>query len=129
MLATSNIMLMKSKSFSKLKLPDKLGDSLKKNISDFNKEYEKYQKKVAEGIHTQGDKTAVNKSLNSMLNSYEKIINEFSKMSKKDFKDIFNLDTGAFEKVQTKIRQIQAEIKRLNLIQRGLLSQLIKLKN
>lgn len=108
------------KSFSKLKLPDKLGDSLKKNISDFNKEYEKYQKKVAEGIHTQGDKNAVNKSLNSMLNSYEKIINEFSKMSKKDFKDIFNLDTGAFEKVQTKIKQIQTEIKKIKLDPKGI---------
>ena len=103
------------KSFSKLKLPDKLGDSLKKNISDFNKEYEKYQKKVAEGIHTQGDKTAVNKSLNSMLNSYEKIINEFSKMSKKDFKDIFNLDTGAFEKVQSQIKQLQTNLNKIKL--------------
>ena len=52
------------KALTKLKLPDKLGDNLNKHISSFYKEYEKYQKKIAEGIHTQGDQNAVNKSLN-----------------------------------------------------------------
>ena len=102
-------------SFKKLKLPDKIGESLNKNISNFMKEYDKYQSKLAQGIQTQGDQRAVNKSLNSMLNSYEKIINEFDNLSKKDFKDIFNLDEGAFKKVQSTIKQMQAEIKKVKL--------------
>ena len=102
-------------SFKKLKLPDKIGDNLQKNISNFMKEYDKYQSKVAQGIHTQGDQNAVNKSLNSMLNSYSKIIDEFDKLSDKDFKEIFNLDEGAFKKVQSTIKQMQAEIKKVKL--------------
>ena len=103
------------KALTKLKLPDKLGDSLNKNISNFTREYEKYQKKIAEGIHTQGDQNAVNKSLNSMLNSYEKIINDFSKLSKKDFKEIFNFDDSTFASVQKRIKDIQAEIKKIKI--------------
>ena len=103
------------KALTKLKLPDKLGDSLNKNISNFYKEYEKYQKKITEGIHTQGDQNAVNKSLNSMLNSYEKIVNEFGKLSKKDFKEIFNLDDSAFASVQKRIKDIQTELKKVKI--------------
>jgi len=103
------------KALTKLKLPDKLGDSLNKNITNFMKEYDKYQKKIAEGIHTQGDQNAVNKSLNSMLNSYEKIIKDFGKLSSKDFKEIFNLDDSAFASVQKRIKDIQAEIKKIKL--------------
>lgn len=103
------------KALTKLKLPDKLGDSLNKNISNFMKEYDKYQKKIAEGIHTQGDQNAVNKSLNSMLNSYEKIIKDFGKISSKDFKDIFNLDEGQFASVQKRIKDIEANIKKIKL--------------
>ena len=103
------------KALTKLKLPDKLGDNLNKNISNFMKEYDKYQKKIAEGIHTQGDQNAVNKSLNSMLNSYEKIIKDFGKISPKDFKEIFNLDDSAFASVQKRIKEIQAEIKKIKL--------------
>ena len=103
------------KALTKLKLPDKLGESLNKNISNFTKEYDKYQKKIAEGIHTQGDQNAVNKSLNSMINSYEKIIKDFSKISEKDFKEIFNLDEGAFASVQKRIREIQVELKKVKL--------------
>ena len=61
-------------SFKKLKLPDKIGENLQKNISNFMKEYDKYQTKLAQGIQTPGDQRVVNKSLNAMLNSYEKII-------------------------------------------------------
>ena len=103
------------KALTKLKLPDKLGDNLSKNISNFMKEYEKYQKKVAEGIHTQGDQNAVNKSLNSMINSYEKIIKDFSKISSKDFKEVFNLDDSAFASVQKRIKDIEANIKKIKL--------------
>ena len=103
------------KALMKLKIPDKLGESLNKNISNFTKEYDKYQKKIAEGIHTQGDQNAVNKSLNSMINSYEKIIKDFSKISEKDFKEIFNLDEGAFASVQKRIREIQVELKKVKL--------------
>ena len=103
------------KALTKLKLPDKLGDSLGKNIANFTKEYDKYQKKLSEGIKTQGDQNAVDKSLNSMMNSYQKIINDFSKLSSKDFKEIFNLDAGAFAPFQKKIRDIQEELKKIKL--------------
>ena len=103
------------KALTKLKLPDKIGDNLNKNISNFMKEYDKYQKKIAEGVHTQGDQNAVNKSLNSMLNSYEKIVKDFSKISAKDFKDIFKLDDGAFASFQNRIKEIQAEIKKIKI--------------
>ena len=103
------------KALTKLKLPEKLGNNLNKSISNFVKEYDKYQKKISEGIHTQGDQNAINKSLNSMLDSYEKIVNEFGKLSKQDFKDIFNLDEGAFASVQKRIRDIQTELKKLKI--------------
>lgn len=102
-------------SFKKLKLPDKIGDNLRKNISNFMKEYDRYQSKLVQGIQTPGDQRAVNKSLNSMLNSYEHIINEFDNLSKKDFKEIFNLDDGAFKKVQAVIKETQADLKKLKL--------------
>ena len=35
------------KALTKLKLPDKLGNSLNKNITAFMSEYEKYQKKIS----------------------------------------------------------------------------------
>ena len=97
------------KALTKLKLPDKLGDSLNKNISNFTREYEKKKKKIAEGIHTQGDQNAVNKSLNSMLNSYEKIIKDFGKISPKDFKEAFNLDDSAFAKLGDVGKYIQSQ--------------------
>ena len=50
------------KALTKLKLPDKLGDNLSKNITNFYKEYEKYQKKISEGVKTQGDYNQVEKS-------------------------------------------------------------------
>lgn len=102
-------------SFKKLKLPDKIGDNLRKNISNFMKEYDKYQSKLAQGIQTPGDQRTVNKSLNSMLNSYEHIINEFDNLSKKDFKEIFNLDDGDFKRVQAVIKETQADLKKLKL--------------
>ena len=103
------------KALTKLKLPDKLGDNLSKNISSFTKEYDKYQKKLSEGIKTQGDQNAVDKSLNSMMSSYRKIIDDFSKLSAKDFKEIFNLDAGKFAPIQQKIKSIQEEIKKVKL--------------
>ena len=62
------------KALTKLKLPDKLGDNLNKNITNFYKEYEKYQKKISEGIKTQGDYNQVEKSLNNMRSLYERYI-------------------------------------------------------
>ena len=103
------------KALTKLKLPDKLGQNLSKNIGNFTKEYEKYQKRISEGIKTQGDQNAVDKSLNSMMNSYRTIINEFSKLSSKDFKEIFNLDEGAFAPFQKRIREIQTQLDNLKL--------------
>ena len=117
------------KALTKLKVPEKLGTNLNKNIENFYKEYEKYQKKIAEGIHTQGDQNAVNKSLNSMLNSYEKIVNEFGKLSKKDFKDIFNLDDSAFASVQKRIKEIQAEIKKIKIDPKQLTAPMDEIKN
>ena len=117
------------KSFSRLKLPDKLSNSLRKNIDSFNKEYTKYQDKIAEGIQTPADNTAVNKSLNSMLSSYEKIINEFSKMSQKDFKEIFNLDAGAFKEVQSQIKQLQTNLDKIKLDPNKISKPLQEIKN
>ena len=103
------------KALTKLKLPDKLGDNLNKNISNFTKEYDKYQKKLSEGIKTQGDSNAISKSLNSMLNSYEKIVKDFGKIPTKDFKDIFKLDDSAFASVQRRLKDIEASIKKIKL--------------
>lgn len=116
------------KALTKLKLPDKLGENLNKNISNFMKEYDKYQKKIAEGIHTKGDQNTVNKSLNSMLNSYEKIIKDFGKLSEKDFKDIFNLDTGQFKKFQQELKTIEANIKKIKLDPKALVEPMNKIK-
>lgn len=103
------------KALTKLKLPDKLGDSLSKNIANFTREYEKYQQKVAGGIKTQGDFNSVSKSLNMMLNSYERIINDFNKIPTKDFKDIFKMDEGAFANIRSQIKSMQAELDKLKV--------------
>lgn len=98
------------KALTKLKLPDKLGDSLNKNITNFYKEYEKYQKKISEGIKTQGDYNQVEKSLNNMRNLYQAIGKDAQKLTELDMKDILNLDTGEFKKIMDEMTSVMKQI-------------------
>ena len=98
------------KALTKLKLPDKLGDNLNKNITAFYKEYDKYQQKIAGGLKTQGDYNQVEKSLNTMRNLYQAIGADAQKLLKLDMKDLLNLDTGEFKKISDDITNIMKEI-------------------
>ena len=98
------------KALTKLKLPDKLGDNLNKNITAFYKEYEKYQKKISEGVKTQGDYNQVEKSLNNMRNLYQSIGKDAQKLLKLDMTDLLNLDTGEFKKITSEITSIMKQI-------------------
>lgn len=98
------------KALTKLKLPDKLGDNLNKNITNFYKEYEKYQKKISEGIKTQGDYNQVEKSLNNMRNLYQAIGKDAQKLTELDMKDILNLDTGEFKKIMNEMTSVMKQI-------------------
>ena len=99
------------KSFSKLKLPDNLKDSISKNIGSFYKEYEKYQKKISEGIKTQGDFNQVEKSLIRLKNLYENIGQDVTKAAKIDPKALIDLDSGEFKRIAN---EIEAVIKKLS---------------
>jgi len=98
------------KALTKLKLPDKIGDNLSKNITNFYKEYEKYQKKISEGIKTQGDYNQVEKSLNNMRNLYQAIGKDAQKLTELDMKDILNLDTGEFKKIMDEMTSVMKQI-------------------
>ena len=98
------------KALTKLKLPDKLGDNLNKNITAFYKEYEKYQQKIAGGLKTQGDYNQVEKSLNTMRSLYQAIGADAQKLLKLDMKDLLKLDTGEFKKISDDITNIMKEI-------------------
>ena len=98
------------KALTKLKLPDKLGDNLSKNITSFYKEYEKYQKKISEGIKTQGDYNQVEKFLNNMRNLYQAIGKDAQKLTQLDMKDMLNLDTGEFKKIMDEMTSVMKQI-------------------
>ena len=98
------------KALTKLKLPDKLGDNLNKNITAFYKEYDKYQQKIAGGLKTQGDYNQVEKSLNTMRNLYQAIGADAQKLLKLDMKDLLNLDTGEFKTISDDIANIMKQI-------------------
>ena len=109
--ARSNIDALQ-KSFSKLKLPDKIGDNLSKKIGEFYKEYDKYQKKVAEGIKTQGDYNQVEKSLNRMRSLYQDIGKEAGKVTKLDLSELIDTDSGNFKKIVDDIKNTIESINR-----------------
>ena len=98
------------KALTKLKLPDKLGDNLNKNISNFMKEYEKYQNKISEGIKTQGDYNQVEKSLNKMRSLYQEIGQDAQKLTQLDMKDMFDLDVGEFKRISDTLTDIIKQI-------------------
>ena len=98
------------KALTKLKLPDKLGDNLSKNITAFYKEYEKYQKKINEGIKTQGDYNQVEKYLNNIRNLYQAIGKDAQKLTQLDMADMLKLDTGEFKKIIDEMTSIMKQI-------------------
>ena len=98
------------KALAKLKLPDKLGDGLSKNITAFYKEYEKYQKKITEGVKTQGDYNQVEKSLNNMRSLYQAIGKDAQKLTQLDMKDMLNLDTGELKKIMDELTSVVKQI-------------------
>ena len=100
--AKSNVDALQ-KSFSKLKLPDNIGDKLSKNISEFYKEYDKFQKKTTEGVKTQADYNQVEKSLNRLKTLYEEIGKSAGKVSGLDLKGLVNTDTGVFKQIKADI--------------------------
>ena len=98
------------KALTKLKLPDKIGDSLNKNITSFYKEYEKYQAKIANGLKTQGDYNQVEKSLNTMRNLYQAIGQDAQKLTQLDMEDLLKLDVGEFKKITDDITNVIKQI-------------------
>ncbi len=110
--AVSNVGVIQ-KSLSKLKLPNNLKNNLNKNIGAFYKEYEKYQRKMSDGIKTQGDFNQVEKSLNHLKSLYSEIGKDAAKAIKIDPEALFNLDEGKFKNIVGKIEQT---LKQLNNI-------------
>ena len=103
------------KAFSKLKLPDKLGDNFNKKINEFTKEYEKYQKRVSEGIKTPGDLNAVDKSLTRMSVLYKEIGNDAKKIAGLDIKDIFDFNTDSFKRIRNEINEINKQLNNIKV--------------
>ena len=112
--AASNIGALQ-KGLSKLKLPDKLNSNLNKNISEFYKEYDKYQRKVAEGIKTQSDQSQAEKSLNRMKSLYGAISKELNQVTKLDIDDIIDLGSGDFKRIADEISRTVKEINKIKV--------------
>ena len=110
--AVSNIGAIQ-RSLNKLKLPEKIGQNLSKNINEFYKEYEKYQKRVANGIKTQSDYNQAERSLNRIKQLYSNIGRELQKTTKLDIDDIIDLGNGNFKKIADEISNV---IKQINSI-------------
>ena len=126
--ARSNIDALQ-KSFSKLKLPDKIGDNLGKKISEFYKEYDKYQKKISEGIKTQGDYNQVEKSLNRMRSLYQEIGKEAGKVTKLDLSELIDTDIGDFKKITDDIQKAVDSINKVKIDPKNLTSAFDQIKN
>ena len=117
------------KSFSKLKLPEKLGEGLNKNITEFYKEYDKYQKKIAEGLKTQGDYNQVEKSLNRMKSLYETIGKEASKVTKLDLESLLDLGSGDFKQIADEIANTIKQINQVKIDPSAITKQMNALRN
>ena len=112
--AASNIGALQ-KGLSKLKLPDKLNSNLNKNISEFYKEYDKYQRKIAEGIKTQSDQSQAEKSLNRMKTLYSAISKELNQVTKLNIDDIIDLGSGDFKRIADEISRTVKEINKIKV--------------
>lgn len=67
------------KSFTKLKMPDKLSEGFKKNFSEIDNTVEQIQKKLVDGIKTPGDVAQLEKLFNRLSASAGQISDRFSK--------------------------------------------------
>ena len=103
------------KAFSKLKLPDKLGEGLNKNIKSFFTEFEKYESKVKEGIKTSGDYRQAESSLNKINSLYSEIVKDIQTISKGDLSDVFDLDSGEFKVVGDQIKEIVKQLDNIKI--------------
>lgn len=112
--AASNISALQ-RGLSKLKLPDKLSSNLNKNISEFYKEYDKYQRKISEGIKTQSDQSQAEKSLNRMKALYSSISKELNQVTKLNIDDIIDLDSGEFKHIADEISRTVKEINKIKV--------------
>ena len=102
----SNVSAMQ-KSFNRLKLPDNIGGNLSKKFAEFASEYDRYQKKIAGGIKTQGDYNQVEKSLNRMRTLYQEIGTEAKKVSNLDLSKMLDLSSGDFGKLTQEIERFR----------------------
>ena len=126
--ARSNIESLQ-KSFGKLKLPDKISGNLNKKITEFYKEYEKYQKKISEGVKTQGDYNQVEKSLNRMRNLYQEIGKEAGKVTKLDLSELIDMDSGNFKQIANDIKNTLESINKVKVDPKKLTSAFDQIKN
>ena len=108
------------KTLSKLKLPDNIGENLNKNISSFYKEYEKYQKKVADGIKTQGDYNQIEKSLNRLKALYGDIDKDLSKTTKLKADDLIDIGKGDFKRIADEISSVIKSINNVKIDTNGI---------
>ena len=95
------------KSFSRLKLPDNISGNLSKKFAEFASEYDRYQKKIAGGIKTQGDYSQAEKSLNRMRTLYQEIGTEAKKIGNLDLSKMLDLNSGDFGKLTQEIERFK----------------------
>ena len=117
------------KTFNKLKLPEKLGENLKKNIGEFYKEYDKYQKKVTDGVKTQGDYNQIEKSLSRMRSLYGNIGKELEKTTKLSIDDIIDLGKGDFKHITDEISKAIKDINNVKIDKNALIKPFEEIKN
>ena len=101
-------------SFSKLKLPDKLSNDFSKTFSNLNSDIDKYQKKIAEGIKTTGDVSALEKTSGRISLEFENLYKLMGKVSGNDLKNSFKFDTSDLKDFQTELEEINNQIKQIS---------------
>ena len=86
----SNIQNIQS-ALKQLKLPESTQNSFKKTFGDLEKELDKYQKLMSNGIKTKGDASALEKSGKNIISLYDKIVNTINSLDDSTLKKLLKI--------------------------------------
>ena len=92
-----------------IKMPEKLSNSLEKNINQTITSIEKLQAQSKKGFSKPGDVSAYEKELNKADIAINKIVKDLSKLSSKELIDL-NIDTTKIIQLKQEIKDIKAQL-------------------
>ena len=104
----SNVKSLRS-ALQNIKMPDKLSNSLQKNINDTIVSVEKLQQKSQQGFKKPADVSAFEKELNKADVSLNKVVTDLNKLNNEDLIKL-NIDTTRINELKAKITDIKKEM-------------------